>query len=242
MTSDTATTRALIRARPRPDRLGWPERIRAVRARLERRSFAWLGGYLAGLAVATWWAVRDPSPYSYVLGAYLISGAQAGAIYAWLSLDVYRRRVRLDRSGLVAVAGFRIVAPVSDVDPNLLLAVSLLSYVFDNARLARVPVRGHRRRTRITYQVSLRALAREWGRGCGISGRRADALLVALCDQFGVVRRVPVGTTVAYRLVDESIGSALAHLEQSANANLIAWSLGRDPEWDLRPTKGYGPV
>jgi hypothetical protein len=239
MSSHAAALRALSRARPLPIRRGWPERIRTIYAHAERRLLTCLAAYLIGLAVATWWTVCEPSAFVYVLAVWLLAGAQALSIGAWIGLDVHRRRSRHDRSGLVAVAGWRIVGSISEIDPDLLLAVSLLSNLFDHAEITGIPVRGHRRRTRTTYTVSLRILAREWGRGSGVSGRRADLLLARLCDEFSVVRRVPVGTATAFRLADESIGSALARLEQATGTKLIAWSMGRDPGWDgaRSPTK-----
>ena len=231
MSPRTTAIRTLNRARPPSIRRSWLDRIRSGFARFQRRSLAWLAGYVMGLAVAVYWAARDPGLYAYVLGAWLLLGAVVGSIAAWLRLDSYKRRMRHDRSGLVSVSGWRIVAPVGDLDPNLILSASLLCHLFDHAQLASFAVRGHRRRTRVTYLASLRTLGREWGRGCGISGRRADALLARLCD-YGVVRLVPVGTATAYRLVDDSIAGSLAHLEQTTNATLIVWRLGRDPAWD----------
>jgi len=114
------------------------------------------------------------------------------------------------------------------------MAVDAIVFLFDHARIARVRVRGSRRRTRITYAESLRELIRrQWGPARGVSGRQADRLLRAeLCERHGVVRRVPVGTATAYRLVDDNVESALVRLEASAGKPLIAWSLGRDPRWD----------
>ena len=234
-TRTTAAIRALTRARPRPIRHPWSDRIRSGFARVQRRSLTWLGAYVAGLATAVSWAARDPGAYTYVVAAWLLLGVLAGSIAGWLRLDVYRRRMRHDQCGLVSVAGWRIAGDLSRIDPDLLLAIALLCYLFDHARLTSVAVRGHRRRMRTTYELGLRTLAREFGRESGASGRRAEALLAKLCDELHVIRRVPVGTAVAFRLVDESVGSALARVEQAAGSGtLFAWSLGRDPAWDLR--------
>lgn len=228
-----AATRARVAARPPMIRRSIAARIRSTFVRVQRRPSAWAGAHVVGLVVTVWWAIRDPGLYGPVLAGYLCATAQLAAIGAWLSRDARNRRLRHERSGLVCIAGWRVVAPVDAIDPDLLLCVALTSALFAHAQLARVAVRGRRRQVRTTYREGLRSLARSWGRGCGVSGARAEALLRdQLGGRYGVVRRVPVGHAMAYRLVDTSLESALARLEQVAAVPLVRWDLGRDPAWD----------
>ena len=167
-------------------------------------------------------------------GAWAIAGAIAWVVGSWVEVDVRRRRLAHDQSGLRSIGGWRLAAGATPQDPNVLLAMDLLVYLVDHATLARVPIRGRRHRSRTTYAVPLRTLARAWGTETGVSGRRADRILSGdLCDRLHVVRRVPVGTASAFRLTDTTVSGAIAHLEQVTGTPLVRWELGRDPAWDV---------
>lgn len=186
-------------------------------------------GYVAVLLVLVV-STRGPIE-SLCLLTWVAGGAAVLVTNALLRIDAHRRTLAHDASGLREVAGWRLVD--SEHDPELLLALDLLIYLTEHARLTRRPIRGRRRRSRTSYALPLRELARAWGRDRGVSGRRADRLLASgLCARFGVVRRVPVGTTSAFHLTDTSTAGAIAHLERASGNRIIEWRLGRDPRWD----------
>lgn len=241
MPSRATVLRARLIATPPRVRRPWTAHIRAIHARLRSQTGRWQAAYVVVLAGLAAWTLRDGGFYGVGLIAWTVAGAHAWIVASWLALDVRRRRDRHDRSGLASVRGWRLATGFGDLDPDLLLVIDAISFLFDNAKLTTVRIRGSRRRTRTTYATSLRTLMREeWGPSRGVSGRRADRLLrVALCEQLGLVRRVPVGTATAYRLVDDSLESALARLEAATGKKLIAWHLGRDERWDYpTPTGG----
>ncbi len=226
--------RARFLSTPPRIRRPWPARVRAVHARLRSQTGRWQAAYLAVLVGLAVWTIRDGAGYGVAVVAWTVAGAHAWIVASWLGLDARRRRDRHDQSGLPSVRGWRLRAGFADLDPQLLLVIDATTFLFDHAELKTVAVRGSRRRMRTTYAVSLRTLLREaWGPSRGVSGRRADHLLgVELCDHLGLVRRVPVGTATAYRLVDDSMESALARIEAATGRRLIAWNLGRDERWD----------
>lgn len=217
-------------ARPLPIRRTLPNRIRSTYARIGADIERWQVTYVAVLALLVWWMLGDPGASRLPLIAWAVGGVQA---WIWLESDVRRRRDRHD-SGLPAIQGWCLVSGHDEIEPDLLLVIDLLAYLFDHARLVDLPIRGRRHRMRTTYETSLRELARgSWARSRGVSGRRADRLLSEqLCRRHGLVRLVPVGTASAYRLVDGSMEAALCRLERSAGRPLIAWPLGRDPAYD----------
>jgi hypothetical protein len=221
-------------SQPRPINRRWLAFARAICAEYRARADTTRTAYLAVLGLLATWNIADPGAARVAIVAWVVAGANVAIVASWLDLDRGRRRQRHDASGLPAVRGWRLVSGVAGIDPELLLTIDALVFLFDHARLATVPVRGSRRRTRTTYAQTLRLLIRDqWGPSRGVSGRRAERLLRdELCRRHGLVRRVPVGTATAYRLVDESVESALVRLETSAGRPLIAWRLGRDPRWD----------
>lgn len=227
--------RARAAARPRPIRRPWRARVRGIHARLRARAGRWQLAYLAVLALLARWTAFDRELYGVALVAWVIAGAHAWVVATWLGLDLRRRRLLHDQSGLPTLRGWRLIAPIAELDADLLLSSDILLFLFDHVRLVAVPIRG-RRRFRTTYDVSLRDLARQWARARGLSGRRGDRILAErLCTQYGLVRRVPIGNASAFRLVDESAESALARLEAVTGQYLVAWKLGRDPAWDVVP-------
>ena len=223
-----------LASRPIAVRRGIVERARRLRRRFPGSISRWRLAYLGVLA-----ALVVPSQRHELLGdlatcAWVIAGAAAWLVGIGVDADVRRRRLAHDESGLRSIAGWRIVSGSAATNPDLLLAMDLFAYLVDHASITQVPIRGRRHRSRTTYAVSLRTLARGWARSTGISGRRADRILAAeLCDRYRVVRRVPIGTTAAYRLADATIAGAIAHLEHAAGSSLVAWHLGRDPAWDV---------
>lgn len=229
-----SVSRARALARPLPIRRTLRGRVRSTYARMSADIERWQISYVAVLALLVWWMVSDPDASRLPLAAWVIGGVHAWFAGTWLKFDARRRRDRHDRSGLPAIQGWRLVSDHEEIEPDLLLAIDLLSYIFDHVRLVGVPIRGRRHRMRTTYETSLRELARgSWARSRGVSGRRADRLLAdGLCRRHGLVRLVPVGTATAYRLVDQSLEAALCRLERSAGRPLIAWPLGRDPRSD----------
>lgn len=236
MPTSPAVRRARAAARPRPIRRPWRVRVRSVHAQLRARAGRWQVAYLAVLALLAYWTPLDHEFYRAAIVVWVIAGAHAWVVATWLGLDVRRRRLLHDKSGLPTVRGWRLVAPIAELDPDLLLSTDLLIYLFDSARIVSVPIRGGRRSRRTTYEVSLRALGRRWARTRGLSGRRADRILADdLCGRYGLVRRVPIGNATAFRLVDEAAESALARLEAVTGRSLVAWELGRDPSWDVVP-------
>ncbi len=234
MRTRTTVHRARLIATPPRIRRPWIGRVRALHARLRSQTGRWQAAYVAVLSGLSAWTLSDGGISGVALVGWVMVGAHAWFVASWLALDARRRRDRHDRSGLPSVRGWRLAAGFADMDPQLLLVLDATIFLYDVASLKTVLVRGSRRRTRTTYATSLRTLLREkWGPSRGVSGRRADRLLRAdLCDRLGVVVCVPVGTASAYRLVDDSMESALARVEAAAGTKLISWNLGRDPRWD----------
>ena len=234
MRTRATVLRARFIATPHRIRRPWPSRVRAIHARFRSHTGRSQTAYVSVLAGLVAWTLSDGGISGLALVAWIIAGANAWIVASWLALDVRRRRDRHDQSGLPSVRGWRLAAGFADLDPQLLLVVDATVFLYDVAKLKTVSVRGSRHRTRTTYATSLRTLMREeWGPSRGVSGRRADRLLRAeLCEHLGLVRRVPVGTATAFRLVDDSMESALARVEGATGKKLIAWNLGRDERWD----------
>lgn len=233
MARDVDIARRRTEARPLPVRRGFVSWMRAIHARLRPRWSSWRVAWLGVLTRLLLPDVTAVPEGVASLAAWVVAGCAAWIAASWLEVDHARRRLAHDRSGLRCVAGWRLRPGLVEAEPDLVLAIDLLSWLFDHARIVWRPVRGHRRRYRSTYAVPLRTLARAWARQTGVSGRRADRLLASgLCDRCGVVLRVAVGNADAYRLTDSSLPAALAHLERASGASVIAWQLGRDPEWD----------
>ena len=82
-------------------------------------------------------------------GAWAIAGAIAWVVGSWVEVDVRRRRLAHDQSGLRSIGGWRLAAGATPQDPNVLLAMDLLVYLVDHVTLARVPIRGRRHRSRV---------------------------------------------------------------------------------------------
>ena len=230
----SATFGARIANEPRRINRRWLALARTIHAGYRAQAGATRAIYFGVLGLLATWNIADPGAARVAIVAWVVAGANLAIVASWLELDRGWRRQRHDACGLPSVRGWRLVSDVGGIDPEMLLAIDAAVYLFDHARLTTVPVRGSRRRTRTTYAETLRLLIRDrWGPSRGVSGRRADRLLrEELCRRHGLVRRVPVGTATAYRLVDESVESALIRLEASAGRPLIAWKLGRDPRWD----------
>jgi len=230
----STTLRARFAPQPRRINRRWLALARALHAEYRAHAGRTQAAYLGVLGLLATWNIADPGAARVAIVAWVVAGANVAIVASWLELDRGRRRQRHDACGLPSVRGWRLVSAVGGIDPELLLAIDALVFLFDHVRLTTVLVRGSRRRTRTTYAETLRLLIRDqWGPSRGVSGRRAERLLRdELCRRHGLVRRVPVGTATAYRLVDESVESALVRLEASAGRRLIAWKLGRDPRWD----------
>lgn len=229
---NVARARAL--ARPLPIRSTIRGRVRSTYARMSANIERWQVSYVAVLALLTWWMVSDPDASRLPLIAWVVGGVHSWFAGTWLTFDTRQRRDRHDRSGLPAIQGWRLASGHEEIEADQLLAIDLVAYLFDHAKLVHIPIRGRRHRMRTAYETSLRELARgSWARSRGVSGRRADRLLAEqLCRRHGLVRLVPIGNAMAYRLVDETIEAALCRLERSAGRPLIAWQLGRDPRFD----------
>ena len=222
-------------SQPLSVRRGVVERLRRLRRRVPGHTSRWRAAYLAVLVVLLVPDRGGIDPVaSLAAGAWVVAGSIAWVAGTWVEADVRRRRLAHDRSGLRSIAGWRIASGATPQDPNTLLAMDLLAYLVDHATLARIPIRGRPHRSRITYAVPLRTLCRAWGKETGVSGRRADRILSGdLCDRLHVIRRVPVGTTEAFRLTDMTVAGAIAHLERATGTPLVRWDLGRDPAWDV---------
>jgi hypothetical protein len=205
---------------------------RALRERWSwerRRLLSWRTAYLAvllGLAVAS---VLD-QPYYAAITAWVLAGSAA-----WLaSLAAERDRVRQirrhDTSGLPAVGGWRLAASPASLPAEDLLALDLVLWLYDHARLERQPIRGHPRRgTRATYAGGgLRALARQWAARTGAPVRQGDRTLARL-RSLGVVRGVRISQVVAHRLAFRTAEDAIRAMERATGQRLIVWELGRDP-------------
>ena len=196
----------------------------------ERQRLTWWRlaflGVLGGLAVAS---VLD-RPYSAAITAWILAGSLAWIASIAGERDRACRIRRHETSGLPAIGGWRLKTPLAEASPPDLLALDLITWLYDHARLEARPIRGHPRgRTRVTYAGGgLRALSRQWATQTGAPVRLGDRTLARL-RALGVVRGVRISQVVAHRLVFVNAEDAIRAMERSSSRQLIDWELGRDP-------------
>ncbi len=206
--------------------------VRALRERWERervRLAVWRAAYLAvllGLAVASLVDV----PYGGPIAAWIVAGSAAWVAALAAERDRARQIRRHERSPYPAIGGWRLVASPADLDADTLLELDLLAWLYDLARPARRPIRGHPRGGgRVTYEGGgLRALARRWAAERGMPVRAGDRVLVRL-EKHGAVYRVRISQVMAYRLRYATLEDGVKALEQVAGRAVVSWALGRDP-------------
>ncbi len=190
----------------------------------------WRLAYLAVVLLEAWYARGDPAS-RVALAAWLLAGSLAWVVASLAEADLAARRAAHAQTSTPAVRGWRLAGTLGAMDPDLLLALDLALYLHDTAEVVARPRLGHRTGTRITYAVGLRALARQWARRRGLPVRRGDAVARQLVAG-GVIREVPLNQARAWRLSYASAPEALRALERATGRPMIAWDLGRDPDWE----------
>jgi hypothetical protein len=185
----------------------------------------WRAAFLAIGLLEAWYARGDPAS-RVALAAWLLAGSLAWVVASIAEADLAARRAAHGRSNAPAVRGWRLAGTLGDMDPDLLLALDLTIYLHDTAEVVARPRRGHRAGTRLTYAVGLRALARRWARPV----RRGDAVARQL-GRAGIIREVTLTQARAWRLSYPSAPEALRALERATGRPMVAWDMGRDPDW-----------
>ncbi len=232
-----AARRRLRAARERARRAAVPlpvlrplgEILRARWQGARRHWSRWRLAFLAVVLLEAWYARGDPAS-RVALAAWLLAGSLAWGGASLAEADLAARRAAHGRSSAPAVRGWRLAGTLGAMDPDLLLALDLTLYLHDTAEVVARPRRGHRAGTRITYAVGLRELARRWARSRGLPVRRGDAVARQLVA-VGVIREVTLSQARAWRLGYASAPEALRALERATGRPMVAWELGRDPDW-----------
>jgi hypothetical protein len=191
----------------------------------------WLG-YLGVLLLIVALGLVRSTWYDVALLPWLAGGGLWLAVSAIAEADRLARLRAHEACPTPLVGAYRLAQPPGEVAPDVLLALDLVGYLYEHARMVTRPVRGRHAAARTTYEVPLRTLCRRWAAERAMPVRTGDRIGRDLVSA-GVIRVVLISQARAWRLAHPTAESAIKRLELASGTNLVRWDIGAWSASDL---------